>query len=96
MNEKFCISIQISLKLVPKRLIDNMSALVQGMARRRSGDKPLPEPLMTQSTDAYRGDELIMYAYASDNLAVIDLYDGFVILKWRAFIYTGVIMNNTL
>ena len=31
MNEIFCISIQISLKFVPKSLIDNNSALVQVM-----------------------------------------------------------------
>ena len=33
--------------------IDNKSALVQVMAWRWSGDKPLPEPRMTQFTDAY-------------------------------------------
>ena len=53
MNEKFCISIQISLKVIPNGLIDNKSALVQVMAWRRAGDKTLPEPLMTQFTDAY-------------------------------------------
>ena len=53
MNEKFCILIQISLKFVPKRPIDNKSALVQVMAWRRTGDKPLPEPMLAQFTDAY-------------------------------------------
>ena len=53
MNEKFRISIQISLKFVPKRVIDNMSALVQVIAWRQPGDKPLPKPMMTQLTDAY-------------------------------------------
>ena len=56
------ISIQISLKFVPGDLIDNTSALVQVMAWRRAGDKPLPKAMMTQFTDAYmrhlRGDEL--------------------------------------
>ena len=47
------IPIQISLKLVPKSPIDNKPALVQVMAWRRAGDKPLPEPMMTQLTDAY-------------------------------------------
>ena len=37
MNEKFCILIRISLKFVPKGLIDNKSALVQVMAWRRTG-----------------------------------------------------------
>ena len=53
MNEKLCIWIQISLKLVPKGPIDNKSALVQVMAWQRKGDKPLPEPLLTHFTDAY-------------------------------------------
>ena len=33
--------------------IDNKSALVQVMAWRWTGDKPLPEPMLTQFTDAY-------------------------------------------
>ena len=33
--------------------IDNESALVQVMAWRRAGDKPLPEPMQTQFNDAY-------------------------------------------
>ena len=54
MNEKFCIFIGISLKFVPKGPIVNKSALVQVMAWRRTGDKPLPEPMMTQFIVAYR------------------------------------------
>ena len=52
-NERFCISIQISLKFVPKDLINNNSALVQVMAWHRTGDKPLPEPMVTQFTHEY-------------------------------------------
>ena len=52
-NEKFCISIQISLKFVLRSPIENRSALVQVMAWRRKGDKPLPEQMLTQFTDAY-------------------------------------------
>ena len=33
--------------------IDNKPALVQVMAWRCIGDKPLPEPMMAQFTDAY-------------------------------------------
>ena len=47
------ILIQISLKFVPMNPIDNKPALVQVMAWRRIGDKPLPEPVMAQFTDAY-------------------------------------------
>ena len=53
MNDKFYISIQIILKFVPKGPIDNKSALVQVMAWCRTGDKPLPEPMLTKFTDAY-------------------------------------------
>ena len=52
-NEKFCISIQVSLKFVPKGLIENKTALVQIMAWRPKGNKPLSEPMLTQFTDAY-------------------------------------------
>ena len=45
-NENVWISINISLKFVPKGLINNNPALVQIMAWRRSGDKPLSEPMI--------------------------------------------------
>ena len=53
MNEKFYILIKISLKFVPRGPIDNYPALVQMMAWREIGDKPLSEPMLTQSADAY-------------------------------------------
>ena len=54
MNEEFCISIRISLKLIVARgQIDNMPALVQVMAWRRIGDKPIPEPKLNQLSDAF-------------------------------------------
>ena len=49
MNEKFCIL--ISLKFVPMGPIDNESVLVQVMAWHLTGNKPLSEPMRTQSTD---------------------------------------------
>ena len=53
LNENDKIRIQISLKFVPKSPIDNKPALVRVMAQCRTGDKPLPEPMMTQFTDTY-------------------------------------------
>ena len=53
LNENDKIPVWISLKLVHRSPIDNKSALVRVMAWRRIGDKPLPEPMMTQFTDAY-------------------------------------------
>ena len=47
------ILIEISLKFVPKGPIDNNPTLVQIMAWRRIGDKPLSEPMFTRFTDAY-------------------------------------------
>ena len=45
-NENCCILIKFSLKYVRKGPIDNNPALVQIMTWRRSGDKPLSEPMM--------------------------------------------------
>ena len=47
MSENFCILIWISLKFVPKVPINNIPALIQIMAWRRPGDKPLSEPILT-------------------------------------------------
>ena len=52
-NEGVWISITISLKFVPKGPIDYKSALVQVMAWHRTGEKPLPELMLTKFTDAY-------------------------------------------
>ena len=52
MNEQFLILIQMSLKFIPKVLIDNKSVLVQVMAWRRTGDKPLPKSVIIQFIDA--------------------------------------------
>ena len=44
----YIIPIQISLKNAPRSPIHNRPALFQVMAWRRTGDKPLPEQMMTQ------------------------------------------------
>ena len=46
LNENEWISPRISLKFVPKVRINNIPSLVQIMAWRRSGGKPLSEPMM--------------------------------------------------
>ena len=53
LNQNDIIPIQISLKYDPRSPFDNKSALVQVMAWRQTGNKPLPEPMMTQFIDAY-------------------------------------------
>ena len=45
-NENAIISIKISLKFVPKGPINKIPAMVQIMAWRRPGDKPLSEAMM--------------------------------------------------
>ena len=52
-NENDTIPIQISLISVPRSPIDNKPALVEVMAWRRPGAKPLSEPMPIQFTDAY-------------------------------------------
>ena len=52
LNENVWITSKISLKFVPKGSINNIPSLVQMMAWRRPGDKPLSEPTMARlSTD---------------------------------------------
>ena len=46
LNEIIGIAIQILLRFVPKGPIINIAALVQIIAWRRPGDKPLSEPMM--------------------------------------------------
>ena len=48
LNESLRISIKISLKFVLKGPVNNIPALVQIMAWRRPGDKPLSEPMMVR------------------------------------------------
>ena len=45
LNENVSILIKISVKFVPKGQINNKPALVQIMAWRQPGAKPLPEPM---------------------------------------------------
>ena len=46
LNENVWTLIKISLKFIPKGHINNIPALVEIMAWRRPGDKPLSEPMM--------------------------------------------------
>ena len=48
LKENVWIPIKISLKFVPKSPINNIPALVQIMAWRRPGDKPLSEPMLVR------------------------------------------------
>ena len=53
LNENVRTAIWISLNFIPRGSNDNRPALVQVMAWCRTGDKPLPELMVTRFTDAY-------------------------------------------
>ena len=64
---------RISLKFVRKGPIGSDWVLVQVMAWRRIGNKPLPEPMLSQFTDAYMrgwGDELKFRPNITVNLTI--------------------------
>ena len=48
LNENVWLSINISLKFVPKGPMNNIPTFGQVMAWRRPGDKPLSEPMMVR------------------------------------------------
>ena len=55
---------------VPTSLVDNNPALVQVMAWRQTGDKPLPEPMLTRFTHAYMQHMGEMSLYICQQLAL--------------------------
>ena len=83
LNENIWISISIPLKFVPKGPINNIPALVQIMAWRRPGDKPLSEPIMVnllmhvcvtrpQWVDTFRHDQnSCHFAFSGINMIVL-------------------------
>ena len=52
LNENVLISIKISQNVIPKGLFNHIPALVQIMAWRQSGDKPLSESMMAYVANA--------------------------------------------
>ena len=90
MNENFCILIRISLKFIHKGPIDNKPALVQVMAWRQAGIKPIHEPMLTKFTDIYvalGGDELTQCAIKVldvsmiSNMWTLNTNQGFSVFK---------------
>ena len=53
LNENDRIRIEVPLKFVPRSPIDSKPVSVQVMTWRWTGNKLLPEPMMTQLSDAY-------------------------------------------
>ena len=74
---------KMSFKCFTKSPVDKKPALVQVMAWRRTGDKPLPKPMMAQVTNSYirhKGDELMrdinkaMYEYVYYIIHVVEMH----------------------
>ena len=83
LNENDRIPMKMSLKCFTKCPVDNKPALIQVMAWRRTGDKPLHKPMMAQVTNAYirhKGDELMrdinkgMYGYVYYIIHVVEMH----------------------
>ena len=75
------------MKFVPRSLIDNKPALVEVMAWRRTGNKPLHEPMMTLFTDAYIGGTKGWWVKWKKKTKImfpqkISLWQGFKFLIW--------------
>ena len=63
--KKLCIFIPLSLSFVANAPIYNKSVLVQVMAWHRTGDKPLPEPMLAKFTDAVLGADESMHGWTT-------------------------------
>ena len=106
--ENVKISIKFSLKFVHKGPINNIPALVQIMAWRRPGDKPLSEPVMVSllthmcvirpqwvNSSRLHGVH-IMHVYASINMTIIGSNNGSSPDRRQAIIWTKAIANWTI
>ena len=98
LNENACILIKISLKLVPIGPIENKSALVEAMAWRRTGDKPLSEPMMVQFPYAYMRhsasmSQLTLYRWLRARLQYLQWVSSLA-LSHRCYVsYCGLFLN---
>ena len=84
--------IRISLTYIPKGPIVKKSALVQVMAWRRTGDKPLSEAVLTKTHDAIGHSELTLdtrlnysgrpWSYWSCTFTYLYIYQGDLLRPW--------------
>ena len=93
-NKNACISIEISLKFVPKGPMNSMPALVQIIAWRRSGDKPLSELMMVSlpthiCVTRPQWVNILFYSnlnISTDSLKYFDSIDDFNFNRWQWWI----------
>ena len=87
-NENIWIPINISLKFVSKVPISNVPAPVQLMAWRRSGDKPLSEPVMV-SLPTHICATRPQWVNVMTQIFAPDMYGNTVWWKWNLWKITG-------
>ena len=109
LNENVWSAIEISVKFVPKGPINNIPALVQIMAWRRSDDKPLSEPMMVSSLTSFGLNELmpllkhnlsmqgLIECYpnkCTPEQCAVSLILALIISRDRMLLYMKYILNN--
>ena len=77
---------KISLKFVPKGLIDNIPSLVEKMAWRRPGDKPLSQPMMVRLQRTYAS---LGLNELSTEIPIIEVKRSWDCLLYNENPYTG-------
>ena len=88
LNEKVWISIESSLKFVPKAPINSIPALVQIMAWRRPGDKPLTDPMMVRLPThicVTRPQWVNTLGYSYVFFQNSDMFAGLIDFLWRSY-----------
>ena len=99
LNENVWISINISLKFVPRGPINNIITLVQVMAWRRPGDKPLSEPMMVRSpthicvtrpqwVDNEPTEPCSVLHYLTNQMCCYQIWKD-LIYKWSFYLFDG-------
>ena len=96
LNENSMISAKISLMFVPKGPINNIPALVQIMAWRRPGDKPLSEPMLNSllthicvTRPQWVNNKLFIRSYQLSVYSILQLQIGFQLsLDFRIPMFT--------
>ena len=90
-NQNIRISIKISLKFVPKCPVKYIASLVQIMAWRRPGDKPLSEPMMVSllthiSVTRLQWVNCLVISLSYLKLLLTPLNrDNYDVIKWKHF-----------
>ena len=82
LNENLWIPLKISLTFIPKGPINNIPILVQVMAWRRPGDKPLSEPMVVNLL-AHICVTRPQWVKGNPQEAVIQSFHDFFVISWN-------------